>query len=851
MEGKELKKGLRVLRNGWRRLFSKYISGTKGVISIFLAILMMPILSLSLLLVESVRYQNAMESVQELLASAGLSTLGNYDSYLDERFGLMGIGQGDGADHVSKTFQSYVEKNANVLGKSATFREVSAEGCYPLSDTGVLKQQLLEYSQYTVSTKALSDAVDLDTLLDALGKKMKLDEIEKYAEVAQKSADAVSDVSDALESIHKFKEAQEKYEAAVEDYQKKYVAFKDAVVELAQTIKVEEDKAKKNNSETENQDAEDVYETSAVKKAMEKAEKARDDYKSAAGNVKKEVGTITSSLTSLVKKIQSADRNAQKVDHSTVGEEVDAPGDGVVKENKKATDDYMLQLIRPMVNLVDKGIGKDYQDKAEAVKRKLTDQEGKLKQFKADEVTSSWKEKDVKEKYGPVDTKITISATLASDLDGMIKGMDSDSEVDEYAVSGIEGMMETVDNLLNIKFLYDGALNARVGANYMYTQVNPSLFGSIATDSIETFLSAGHDLLNGLKGNVPGNNIIKRAWNRVKKVVSGLAKILKAAVEFLAGMVAFATTTITQICTLMTKGTQVLENWLLASYVAYDFPSRVDARENGGSSITGYSYGKIYNLAGKKQGSDLGGSLREYAAGGDGTRDNPMFFGAEQEYVLSGEDSEIGNQVAAVTGLFALRMIFDTPTVLADRTVQAIAAFSTIASWVVVILYIILEAACDTLLIVNGRSVYLYKKFCYSTPVGLPEFLVELSKATEVTEGSKTLFEDYEKKQNTKFGRFAKRKGLFGSGVCSMGYNEYMKLMMLLSVSQEDLLKRIQNIIQMESAQQYRTQHQFKLDRAYTYIYSKADVTLNPMFHLDTLTKNGLFRFHREAYSGY
>lgn len=82
-------------------------------------------------------------------------------------------------------------------------------------------------------------------------------------------------------------------------------------------------------------------------------------------------------------------------------------------------------------------------------------------------------------------------------------------------------------------------------------------------------------------------------------------------------------------------------------------------------------------------------------------------------------------------------------------------------------------------------------------------------------------------------------------------YNEYMKLMMLLSVSQEDLLKRIQNIIQMESAQQYRTQHQFKLDRAYTYIYSKADVTLNPMFHLDTLTKNGLFRFHREAYSGY
>lgn len=850
MEGKELKKGLRVLRNRWRRLFSKYISGTKGVISIFLAILMMPILSLSLLLVESVRYQNAMESVQELLASAGLSTLGNYDSYLDERFGLMGIDQGDDADHVSKTFQSYVEKNANVLGKSATFREVSAEGCYPLSDTGVLKQQLLEYSQYTVSTKALSDAVDLDKLLEALGKK-KLDKIGQCAEVVEKSADAVSDVADAIESVRNFKRAQEKYENEVENYQEKYEAFKNAVVELAQAIKVEEDKAKKDNGGTENQDAEDVYETETVKKAMTKAKKARDNYKSAAGKVKKEVDAVCSSITSFVDKAQSADRNIQKVEDSTVGQEVDAPGDGVVRESKDATDDYVRQTVRSMVNIVNKNVGTDYRDKAEAVKRKLTDQQEKLRQFKADEVTSAWKEKDVKERYGPVDTKITISATLASDLDGMAKRIDSDSKVDEDAISGIEGMMETVDNLLNIKFLYDGALNARVGANYMYAQVEPSLFGSLATDSIETFLRAGHDLLDGLKGNGSGDNIIKRIWNRVTKVISGLAEILKAAVEFLAGMAAFAATTIGQIATLMTKGTQVLENWLLASYVAYDFPSRVDARENGGSSITGYSYGKIYNLAGKKQGSDLGGSLREYAAGGDGTRDNPMFFGAEQEYVLSGEDSEIGNQVAAVTGLFALRMIFDTPTVLADRTVQAIAAFSTIASWVVVILYIILEAACDTLLIVNGRSVYLYKKFCYSTPVGLPEFLVELSKATGVTEGSKTLFEDYQRKQYTKFGSFTERKGLFGSGVCSMGYNEYMKLMMLLSVSQEDLLKRIQNIIQMESAQQYRTQHQFNLERSYTYIYSKADATLNPMFHLDTLTKNGLFRFHREAYSGY
>lgn len=845
MEGKKVKKGISEWKNRWGCLFGKYINGTKGVISIFLAILMMPILSLSLLLVESVRYQNAVESIQEVLSSAGLSTLGNYDSYLDDRFGLMGMSQTDDTNHVSMTFQSYIDKNANVLGRSVTFNDVSAEGCYPLSDTGVLKQQLLEYSQYTVSTKAISDAVDLDTLLDALGKKIGLDKIEKYANVAQKSADAVSDVAKAVESVEKLKKAQEEYDIAVDHYREQYKEFENMVVVLARAIKTEEEQAS-GDGETEGEGTADVYQTSTVKKAIKKAEKARDDYRSAAGRVKSKVSAISSSVSGFLKEVQNAKSDVEEVSSSTVGKKKN-----VVEESKKTTDDYVNRLVESMVNVAEQSIGKEFHDKAEAVKRKLTDQEEKLYEFKAKDVNSSWEKSMIKKQYGPVNTKIAQSSTIASDLDGMAKQMDSKSQVNNEATQGLESMMETVDNLLNIKFLYDGALNAQVGATYMYSRGKEALFGSIATLSIENFLEAGHDLLDGIKGNVAGANIIARAWNRLKKVLTGLAKILIAVVAFFEAMLTFVGTTVAQIITLTTKGSQVLENWLLASYVAYDFPSRVDARENKGATITNYSYGKIYDLAGKKQGSDLGGSLRDYMAGGNGTKDNPMFFGAEQEYVLTGGSSEIGNQVAAVTGLFALRMIFDTPTVMQDRTVQAIAAFSTIASWIVVILYIILEAACDTLLIVNGGNVYLYKKFCYSTPLGMPEFLVDLSKTTGLLKREKEAFEKYQKDQNEKFGSFATRDGLFGSGVCLMGYNEYMKLMILLSVNQEDLLMRIRNIIQMEAVQQYRTQCKFNLDRSYTYIHSKVDATLNPMLHLDTLSRNGMFKFRKEAYSGY
>ena len=41
-----------------RKFVHKYVNGTKGMISIFLALVMSPLLSVSLLLVESARYQS-------------------------------------------------------------------------------------------------------------------------------------------------------------------------------------------------------------------------------------------------------------------------------------------------------------------------------------------------------------------------------------------------------------------------------------------------------------------------------------------------------------------------------------------------------------------------------------------------------------------------------------------------------------------------------------------------------------------------------------------------------------------------------------------------------------------------
>ena len=76
-----------------RQFFNKYINGTKGVISLFLALVMLPFTSTALIIVESARYQNAIELVDEMLDCIGLSSIADFDSYLEDRFGLLAMSQ--------------------------------------------------------------------------------------------------------------------------------------------------------------------------------------------------------------------------------------------------------------------------------------------------------------------------------------------------------------------------------------------------------------------------------------------------------------------------------------------------------------------------------------------------------------------------------------------------------------------------------------------------------------------------------------------------------------------------------------------------------------------------------------
>ena len=84
-----------------------------------------------------------------------------------------------------------------------------------------------------------------------------------------------------------------------------------------------------------------------------------------------------------------------------------------------------------------------------------------------------------------------------------------------------------------------------------------------------------------------------------------------------------------------------------------------------------------------------------------------------------------------------------------------------------------------------------------------------------------------------------------------MNYQDHMMVLMMLTVSQPKMLSRIANLVQMEAAEYYKTSYTFDLDKSYTYLEANVTGTLNSMFDMEALTKDGPFSISRKRIIGY
>lgn len=401
----------------------------------------------------------------------------------------------------------------------------------------------------------------------------------------------------------------------------------------------------------------------------------------------------------------------------------------------------------------------------------------------------------------------------------------------------LEDLVKLVKGLFDLNTFYDPDLDSFVntaGASSSPYQSFLEALGNLlsAAESLGTSLAEG-----GIAGLLGALKAMTDMFRAIVKTMDALISIVKTSLESIASI----------ISDFWNGNTRALyERLLISGYMRHNLPCRLDAdtilegKKGNSVSLTGFSYADLPKLP-------SGGVLDEVMGGFTGLGqfisnlehghgDDPIFKGAHLEYIRAGTNSELANQAISFFDLYFLRLLLDIPTVFTDGEVRSLAASATIASWVVYVIYILVEPYCDTLLLVNGQDVPFVKGKCWLVTSKLGEFMKKL--------GDATLGEPLK----AELDKFLKEEG-FGSDTSGgddwkdTGYQTHMLVLLLIFVKPEDQIKRLQDLIEMEATEYYRQKGEsFQMTKTYTAVSLSADADLNPLLDLGEVTGSGPFR---------
>lgn len=153
-------------------------NSSSGVITVFLSLILVPMLSLGTLLAEVGRYRSAKAMLAEAQNVASLAVLADYNVYLHERFGLLAIDPPENKDSFKHDFESVLRINCDDVedtNNPSNLFDIDTINCssiYTLADYNVLQRQILEYSKYSVPYEVLAQTFDIKTLMEELTNKL-------------------------------------------------------------------------------------------------------------------------------------------------------------------------------------------------------------------------------------------------------------------------------------------------------------------------------------------------------------------------------------------------------------------------------------------------------------------------------------------------------------------------------------------------------------------------------------------------------------------------------------------------------------------------------------------------------
>lgn len=937
----------------------KYINGTKGVISLFMAMLLVPATILTGSLITAARVNSAVAIFDEALCNASNSTLGTYDSFLRERFGLLAMsqeitGDAEGLDQysvsnvISETFQYYMEQNVGVLSNTYITSQTTSMGVYPLADENVLLSQVLEYSKYSVPVKLVKEGLNLEDLLNDLIKCIPgaawLDVITAGVGVFDSVATVGVEFDKLKTAINEQQTADSNYVTSYTNFSNTIVSYIDKKAEMESVLPSLESNISTLESELEAlKPAEGEEESDAYKEKQTELQTAKTNYQDTKALYETELATLKNEAknnkTSYSQAISTLCDKLGKVKDSLVStqqsiinvgssvvETTSAYVDAKVSDAHKESNEKIEELEEKKNKETDEKRKGELQKQITTLKDQKTDLSNQKDIIKAegegvkaamDSVKDSISNFDpviydtvitklqaVKEKVDAYNTDTISTKVSAPDyyctvadvltLETVIAA-EANIVAECYEASAwkvIKQVVAFIKALFDIAVVYKPELAAVIDTGYYKDNygglpseidrtIHPLNYG-VESDAEKS--KEFKELLGFFEADAPLLDTDTDIFTILGNIISNLSIIIGCITSLSNPVTATITLlflgdtlkTIGNACTaivdniklVVTSFSNIINNTknkiLLSGYISYTTSNRTTYK---GESLTGASF----NLRGQKECGlrDVGDvvegvtgiygfeelfALISSVAKGVSGGGEKCFVGAETEYIIFGNSSELINQAAMFGSIFLIRAIMNIPMVMTNPEVQSIAACFTVGAPVVWLVYSLIEGLVDTIILVNDETVPLIKNFAYLTPSGLKTLISKFSSMGLKTSTLEEVKEDYQNaigasKADIDLSKNAEEEESF----LDLTYQRMLFILLTVGVSKDTMINRFANIVQMEGVENTINKKgkdaQYNLDYSYTTIRTEGSFTTNEFIKM---SETGLLTSKtRILYKGY
>ena len=887
-----------------RKRKRRFINGTKGVISLFLCLIMTPLASLAFALVEFSRFQDTVAISEEVLDVSALSTLANYDEYLQKRFGLFAVSQDC---DINETFVENVNENSSVMEGMSVSGNTSAKGDLPLSDINVIKRQILDFSESTVLTEIILEDLQLQTLMDELDKLLAIGGL---LDTLTKVKNMTSSVKDLVEKGEALVSHIEGAISQVDVVKRDATNFVNSIADLYKKLSEDGFKFDETSDETKLESlktlALDYYDL--IKKVYDKADtliKSVDTLKGAVKDIPTKFTEFKNAFTAAKAAVLAATESTKSLTGSADtgsagqgdGEAADAASsstalfeeiieelDGIMTEAgealKQSTIDAITSAANTFSSSLSEGLGLDVTKRWDlknyfSIPLSTAAQEDLLALIS--ELPDAWNDRSynnivrvLKEKFVP-DVFTMDFLGIKNTIKGAIEKAKNDfqSKVEE-SISGIlTNLVNALKGLFDLDVFFDGSLNAYLDADTISMMLSDTGGNGVEEknpyvsllNAINKLLDAVDDLIAGLSGNFFA-------------LIDGICSLCESVIETVEAIVELTAKTVEKIGELIEWASgghweKFGELLLMSGYMVHNLPNRTMANSSNvtlndgtiavdtilsGQTLTGFPYSDIktpakeISLGIKKEGESGINAASNYLKSEIGSGSDKMFRGAELEYILAGTPSELMNQTVVFMQIYFLRLLVDLVPVFTDPNVATMATAATIACWAVYLIVAFAEPLCDTVLLVNGsEDVYFIKRTCYLTGLGLPKFAEHLATvATKKANIKQAALNSFNSLTEGKLDKYKDPKAEFLGGILKMDYATHVLLILMFTTTTDDMLRRLANIAQLEASYYYDQQgadFDFDIRKAYTSISSETEITFSSFLNVfQTNNSSGLLK---------